>query len=248
LSWINLALIFFTLLLTVLVLPNYQIVGLLLLLGLSLWILLNAKSEEHWKWLFVVAAILGTSGELYCVYGSWPPDGDGLYNYHFPRVLGLQIPIWLPFVWGNLFVLFVGFSSKLTPSTGETQNNAFSKIVKYSVMLLILSYAGFLYGTVKYSIRYAMTPLLAFVFAFWNQSRDLLIFFIAGLGGTLAEILAMRFGLWSYTYPMFSNWITEWLSVPGLPVSLTMAWGLSCLVINRFALNLNRFFVEGTGN
>jgi hypothetical protein len=240
---------FSSLVLLVLVLPvvviglaNYPFLALGILLVLSGWVLYSAPSGGHWPFLFCLAAVIGTLGEAYCVYGSWPPHADGLYNYHFPRTFGLELPIWLPLIWGNLFVFFVGLSHRLTPPYEQTLTSYWGRAIKYGLVLVILAYAGFLYDTVKYVIRYAMTPLLAFFFTFWNHVRDVSIFFIAGLGGTIAEIVAMRFGLWSYTYPMFRSGLTDWLGIPGLPVSLSMAWGISCLVLNRFAIVLNRTF------
>lgn len=215
---------------------------LLIFLVLSLlggWSLYRSQSTQHWVWLFGLAAVFGTLGEYYCVYGAWTTFGDGLWNYHFPSSFNLELPVWIPLIWGNLFVFFAGVSFLITPDYSRPASRWWIQLVRFLAIFLILAYAGVMYRSIKFEILYALTPLLALMVTFWTHIRDLAIYFIAAIGGSIGEILAMRWELWSYTVPMFENWITEWLGVPGLPVSLGMAWGMSALFLNRLALLLH---------
>lgn len=52
--------------------------------------------NKHDTYLFIVAAILGSFGEITAV-------SAGVWSYSYPYFLG--IPLWLPFLWGAVAVL-----------------------------------------------------------------------------------------------------------------------------------------------
>lgn len=198
----------------------------LVLLGAVAWYVLRDRNPFQLR-LFGWAALFGTVGEAICVYGTWwTPDGRGLWTYAFPSPL--KLPIWLPLVWGNLFLLFTGVADRIAPARlGEP--------IRYLLMLAIICYAGFLYRTIDVRILWLFTPFFAAFILYWNSTKDLALFLVAAALGSFGEIIAMREGLWIYSKPLFTaGWVSK-LGVPGIPVSLAMAWGLSAVFLNRLA-------------
>lgn len=214
----------------VIVCARWPLVTLALLAGLA-WFTLRGRRDPFWGRLMFWAGVWGTIGEALCVYGSWTRDGRGLWIYAFPPLFGLalRLPIWIPLVWANLFALFVGIARRLV------RPDATAKWLRYFAMLGIMAYAGALYRFVDVRILYIFTPVFVGFVLFWNTPRDLVLFLVAGVLGTFGEMMAMRFELWLYTKPLFETaWLLR-LGVPGLPISLTMAWGLSGVFLNRVA-------------
>src|SRR3989344_1945033 len=61
----------------------------------ALLFILLSHDHKIWKiWIF--GALFGPISEAFCIY-------YGLWNYTHPDFWG--IPVWLPLVWGNAFVL-----------------------------------------------------------------------------------------------------------------------------------------------
>lgn len=66
--------------------------------------LLYVSGWHYWKY-YVLCALLGASSEILVIYfGAW--------SYTMPQLLG--IPLWLPFVWGNVALFFVSLASHVT--------------------------------------------------------------------------------------------------------------------------------------
>jgi len=63
---------------------------------------------------------------------------------------------------------------------------------------------------------------------FWHGKRDILVFVLGAIIGPLAEIILIRFGVWSYALPSFL----------GIPAWLIVGWGLAFLFINKFAVSI----------
>jgi hypothetical protein len=179
--------------------------------------------------------VYGTLGEAICVLGEWTGDGRGLWYYTFPSPFGLswKLPIWLPLVWGNLFVLFAGASDRIC-ALFEIETRPQER-VRFLLSIIVVAYGAVLFRTINVRILYVFTPFFAAFLLYWNSLRDLAVFFVAGTLGSIGEIIAMREGLWVYTMPKFSNEFTTSLGVPGIPVSLAMAWGLSAVFLCRLA-------------
>ena len=74
---------------------------------------------------------------------------------------------------------------------------------------------------------YSIFMLLAVIF--WHGERDILIFVIGAVLGTLGEYICRKLGFWRYHYPFFRS--------IGLPISLPLAWGLSAVIVGRVAAN-----------
>lgn len=59
----------------------------------------------------------------------------------------------------------------------------------------------------------------------WHRKHDSLFFIIGAILGPFSEIIAVYFGIWTYTNPTFL----------GIPLWLPFAWGLVSLLIVRIA-------------
>ncbi len=189
------------------------------------------RADRSWKRIALWAAVLGTTGEALCVIPSWYPDGRGLWEYRFPNPFGLawELPIWLPLVWANLFVLFTGLARRI-PGSGSSERPGFGR---YLALLVIIAHAFAIARVVRIEILFGLVPLFAAFLLWWNTPRDLALYGIAAILGTFGEILAMREGLWIYTAPFFSAEFLKDLGIPGLPISLPMAWGLCAVFVGR---------------
>lgn len=211
-------------------LANGQLLTLVALLALS-WLAWRGLSPERRR-LFLLAAVLGTIGEALCVCLPWARDGRGLWVYQFPPLLGmaLPLPLWLPLVWGNLFTLFAALADRLAGTVrcaGEPG--------RFLLALLIVAYAGLIYCYVVWPLLVLFTPFFVCLLLYWNKPADFAVFLIAGLLGTLGELLAMRAGLWLYTMPVIQGAWAARLGLPGFPLSLVMAWGLCGVIFRRLA-------------
>jgi len=72
----------------------------------------------------------------------------------------------------------------------------------------------------------------AAVFLYPCSGRDVLLFWLAGITGLLMEWGGIRSGIWAYARPYFSSL--------GIPISLSLVWGLGSLLLCRFAETLLR--------
>lgn len=66
-----------------------------ILIPIALLFILFPHDSKIWK-IWVFGALFGPLSEAFCIY-------YGLWNYAHPDFFG--IPIWLPLVWGNVFIL-----------------------------------------------------------------------------------------------------------------------------------------------
>lgn len=68
-----------------------------LFLLIVLWIIaINLWHKKHDIYFYIIGAIIGTIGEIICVY-------FGVWRYKNPSLLG--VPIWVPFAWGFAIIL-----------------------------------------------------------------------------------------------------------------------------------------------
>lgn len=199
-------------------------------------------AHPMWRRLFVQAAVYGTVGEAVCVMAPWGRDGTGLWIYAFPTPFGwkMDLPVWLPLVWGNLFVLFGAVACRVTNGYAAPRGRG-AEFFRFLAVLLIMSYAAAMYRVVDPRILAFFTPFFCAFLLYWNTPRDLTAFLIAALLGSFGEILAMRQGLWIYTRPVFAgDAVARALGVPGIPLSLAMAWGLSHVFLLRMTSRESR--------
>lgn len=231
------------------------------LLLLSGALVLGRPPEAFSRRLFFLAALLGTIGEAACVALPWTSTGAGLWIYRFPPLLGisLPIPVWIPLVWGNLFVLFSALADRgevrlrmLTvegngdgkegedgSDGGGGESAGYFGIVERAWRIvggsLLVLYMLFLSTAISGRFLVIFLPLGFLILFRWNSLRDFLLFGIAAILGTGGEILAMRAGWWEYTTPLWKTaWLARW-GIPGLPASLPMAWGISAVLLSRWA-------------
>lgn len=194
--------------------------GLLLGVGLGIWL---------WRWgdkadaaAMLAAALLGTPSEIVCVkYGVWTYRAPGL-------IMG--IPLWIPLIWASLFCLFRRTSMTFHAIShriwlGQTPTSR--KIAFGFLAALIAAYYLLVAVTIIRSIAVVYTIFTLVAVIFWHEERDIIIFIVGGVIGTVGEYICMDLGFWQYLYPYFRD--------TGLPISLPMAWGLSAVIVARIA-------------
>ena len=174
--------------------------------------------------MMVAAALIGTPAEMLCVK-------EGVWTYIAPGLV-LGVPVWLPLVWANLFGLFrrISFSiMKVLPQGSPGDTKIAAKIFFICLSLVIIIYYVISMFLIRKSIAIIFSVFMVPAVFFWHEKRDILIFVIGGILGTLGEYMCMKLGFWHYHYPYFKS--------IGLPVSLPLAWGLSAVTIGRIARN-----------
>src|SRR3989338_4959757 len=99
------------------------------------------------------------------------------------------------------------------------------KKVTLNELVLELGLFVFVFSLISYLYRsnVLLTLMLLFVWCigifFWHTRRDITIFIVSSILGPIAEIVAIRFGVWSYSNPVFL----------GIPPWLPIAWGEASL-------------------
>lgn len=201
-------------------------------LAALLWGAIAGRRDPVWRRTAIGAAVLGTAGEAICVLPAWFEDGRGLWEYRFPNPFGLawELPIWLPIVWADLLVLFIALGRRIPQPPVVARPGVF----RYLAVLAIVAHALAAARVVRIEILFGLAPFLAALLLWWNTPRDLGVYGVAALLGTFGEILAMREGLWIYTAPAVSFSFLKELGVPGVPISLPMAWGLCAVFVRRW--------------
>lgn len=167
------------------------------------------------------AAVLGFTAEAICIhYGVW--------TYTVQDVLGL--PIWIPLVWAILFVLFRRMAGTILYLINPDFSPGLAKLRKPIFTILaaiIVVYFIFTELHIKKAIAITYFVFMFVTVCFWHTERDVLIFVVAGVLGTMGEYFCMQLGFWTYHYPLLKS--------IGLPLSLPLAWGLSGIIIARIA-------------
>ncbi|MBI3098061.1 MAG: hypothetical protein HYY93_07450 [Planctomycetes bacterium] len=188
----------------------------LLLAAGSLGLLLGWKSRVDVA-AYLFAAALGPSMEWVCIrqWGFWQyrPEMGGVPEY--------GIPVWLPLVWGYLFVLFrrlAGLASGVMRFTA----------LRGAVLLLFGGYFLISMQLVMPAIGTAYAIVLVLTVTLWRDEADLLMFLVSGTLGTLGEFISVQRDLWTYGQMAVIQEL-------GMPVSLPFAWGFSGVLIRRFA-------------
>lgn len=188
-------------------------------IGLWLWHYRNRADAAAMLW----AALLGTPSEMVCVY-------KGVWTYQAPGML-LGIPVWIPLIWASLFCLFRRIVLTLLdlinicwPDPSASARKILFRALEAGIIAYFLWVAVSISSSI--AVVYAVIVLIAAIF--WRRERDILIFIVGGFLGTLGEFICMQLGFWQYHYPYFKS--------VGLPLSLTMAWGLSAVMIGRLAM------------
>lgn len=168
----------------------------------------------------LVAAVLGTVGEWFCVHKF------NLWQYHFP-VFRDGLPVWIGLVWGYLYALYILIAELFDGGwrrCGEPVRHLLS--ITFGVVFFVFLREVHLRIDVHISYYYVL--FLAVGLTLWRTPLDILTLIVAGLGGTLGEYLAIQNGLWHYTHPAFPT--------TGMPISLPLAWGLAAVYIRNAAL------------
>jgi hypothetical protein len=210
------------LVLTVVLFWRQPIVATLLLsagIGLWLWYYRNRADTAAMLW----AAFLGTPSEMVCVY-------KGVWTYQAPGMI-LGIPVWIPLIWASLFCLFRRIVLTLLDLINQRwpDPNVLPRKIMFRILgAIIIAYFVWVAFSIAPAIALVYAIIISIAAFFWRQERDILIFLVGGFLGTLGEFICMQLGFWQYHYPYFKS--------VGLPLSLTMAWGLSAVMIGRLAM------------
>jgi hypothetical protein len=193
-----------------------------LLLGGNLAMQLWFWREKADLAAMVAAAVLGTPSEMVCVK-------TGVWTYHAPGMV-LGLPIWIPFVWASLFCLFRRSSFTILAIVGRIwpDPDTFARKALFRGLGgLILVYALMTLYIIKKTIAAVYSAFLIPALIFWRGEKDILIFIIGGMLGTVGEYTCMKLGFWQYHYPFLKS--------IGVPISLPLAWGLSAVIVGRIA-------------
>ena len=193
----------------------------LLAAGILLWLWHYRSRADAAAMLW--AALLGTPSEMLCVrYGVWTYEAPGLM---------LGVPVWIPLIWASLFCLFrritltiLELADRRWPHAGAPAR----RILFGALGALIVLYFIWVFFSITPSIARVYAVVMLTAALFWRRERDILIFMVGGFLGTLGEFVCMQLGFWQYHYPYFKS--------VGMPLSLTMAWGLSAVMIGRLAM------------
>ena len=158
----------------------------------------------------------------------------GVWSYYAPGLVG-GIPVWIPLVWAYLFCFYRRLSktihtsiSKKWPDNRELPVKLINGMMAGMIMVYYVT-TSFLISK-KFAVTYFVFTLPAVIF--WHKQRDMLIFIIGAVCGTVGEYLCMKLGFWVYRYP--------YLRSIGLPISLPLAWGLSAVIISNIASRWER--------
>ncbi len=197
-------------------------VWLSLLLGGGLLVQLWFWREKADVAMMAAAALLGTPSEMLCVR-------LGVWTYHAPGLV-FGIPVWIPLVWAFLFCLFRRISLSIHSVRWRIWRNREMLSVKILFGILcgvIVVYYLITVSLIMRTIAIVYTAFMIPAVIFWHGERDILIFLIGAVLGTLGEYICMKLGFWHYHYPVFRS--------IGLPISLPLAWGLSSVITGRIA-------------
>lgn len=66
---------------------------------------------------------------------------------------------------------------------------------------------------------------------YWHRKREMVIFITASIAGPMAEIICIKFGVWSYANPTFLD----------IPLWLPLAWGLGVTLVYRISKRFAHF-------
>lgn len=179
--------------------------------------------------VMITAALLGTPGELLEVsLGEW--------TYHAPHLIW-GIPMWIPLVWANLFVLF----RRLTRSTLQLLTHLWPGIntphwrtlfgsLAIGIILLWITALLLMQKQVEILAFYAFFMVL--LGGFWNKEPQRLLFLIAASIGAFGEYLCIQLGYWHYNQPYFESL--------GVDITLPLDWGISAILIHQIAEALKK--------
>ncbi len=170
----------------------------------------------------VTAACLGTPAEIAEVsIGEW--------TYHGPDLVW-GVPMWIPLIWANLFVLFRRLSrSILTALRGTRLGGAAWNGALLVVAVVIVGYWGLaLLVMQKVPLVIGLySVMMVITFSIWRQESDIGVYLVGAVLGAVGEYICIQLGYWHYYNPMFADW--------GVDITLPMDWGLSAVIINRIA-------------
>ncbi|MBF0368015.1 MAG: hypothetical protein HQL52_01020 [Magnetococcales bacterium] len=172
--------------------------------------------------VMLIAPLLGTPAEMVEVYlGEW--------TYH-ASVLVWGVPLWLPLVWANLFVLFRRLMRLMLALLDYFNVWGLGRSILFGslggVLLIFCMVALFLMEKGPLIIG-LYSVVIVFLGSHQLRERDVLIFFVAGILGAVGEYSAIQEGYWHYRNPYFSSL--------GVDITLPLDWGLSAIIINRLA-------------
>lgn len=164
--------------------------------------------------IVVLALLVGTVGEYICCRVN-------LWIYHNPSYGGL--PIWLPMIWPILMISFGDVAQSVCTALARWFSQKSLKWIERLLLVLIIAYALCCFWLIKPVIAAIFFVFLSAMLIYARSLFSRVFFVIAAVGGTLGEVICMRFGVWHYTSPLLGS--------IGVPLSLPLAWGLSANLI-----------------
>ncbi len=168
--------------------------------------------------VYIAAVGIGLVADWYCA-GS-------IYQYGSGNVL--QVPSWMPFSWGVIFLLFHRTTRLVAPRVRDEAWGRLlpvKRVIVAGIKIFILAYFWLSISIIDRNLAATAATLMVLTAYFWRSDADLIIFLIAGLAGTVGEILAIRLGIWTYSIYYYKPL--------HLPVSIPILWGLAGVLVGR---------------
>jgi len=168
--------------------------------------------------VYIAAVGIGLVADWYCA-GS-------IYRYGSGNVM--DVPSWMPFSWGVIFLLFYRATALVSPLLRDEAWGRLlpvKRVLVAGIKLFILAYFWLSISIIDRYLAATAASLMALTAYFWRSDADLIIFLIAGLAGTVGEILAIRLGIWTYSIYFYKSL--------HLPVSIPILWGLAGVLVGR---------------
>lgn len=197
------------------------LLGVVLLANLGVLVSILPISRNRALRTALAAAILGGVGETLCVHVA------KLWTYREPTALW-GLPLWIPLVWANLFLLFIHWGETLAEVAPRVPSAA-----RFLASAAFLLYLGQALGRTHPGVATGFALALAACGVWFHERADIVVGLVGAIVGTFGEVLAMREGFWSYTAPLYRGGLWDRLGLEGFPVTLPLAWGLSAVLIRR---------------
>ena len=219
-------LMFFTLLLLIIIFFHKNVVlsTILSVILVSIAFIFFHSKED--KIFYLTGAVIGgIIGEMIVVsFGAWKYSTQILFN----------IPIWLPILWGFILVLikrtitsFLKLEHIKNNYKHHLRISSFYRIFIQDISLffiIIFSYA-FLWKNNLY-VFIILSLVFLIMISLHHTKMDLIIYFIIGILGTIADIVCSFFGAWIFMNP----------TLLGIPFWVPIGYGLTMVIIVRMSI------------
>jgi len=208
---------------------NWLLFGILCILAVVVILLRPSRFKNVF---FIIAVLIELSAYYYGLkhLQAW--------GYSNPTSF-LGFPIWEPICWTIEYIVLGELSVQLYLFLRKRVSSFVYKLLIASLLLLTVYYVYLTFSIVGtiYVLLYAAGLVILLILA--HRSFNVLYFFVAAMFGTVIDLIALRIGVWYYTYPYFSG--------IGMPISLPLAYGISANFLWGLTMLLTNSWKHETG-